>query len=286
MKIALAQLNSGRDLSANLATCRDLAEQAASQGTHWLLFPENAAFLGHDRDKLAVAEPLDGDIIWEFRRLALQHGLWLTVGSFPERAPSPDHTFNTQVLISPSGAIASVYRKIHLFDVHLSHDHAFQESATILAGEHLTVADIPLPHDDREPSANIRVGQTICYDLRFPELYRRLVAAGALVLTVPSAFTFRTGCEHWHTLLRARAIENQAYVLAPNQWGNHGPKRASFGHSVIYDPWGRQLACAPDRVGLITAQLDFDYLQDVRLRLPCLDHRRDVLDVVHGDYEG
>ncbi|MGM0556001.1 MAG: carbon-nitrogen hydrolase family protein [Myxococcota bacterium] len=272
MKVALAQLNSARDIDANLATCRRLAEQAADEGADWLLFPENAPFLGKDREKLDVAEPLDGPMIDAFRQMARDAELWLTVGSFPETSPSPDHTFNTQVLLSPTGETHSVYRKMHLFDVTVDAQRSYRESDTIKPGAETALATVATSDDTAD------VGQTICYDLRFPELYRDLVARGANVLTVPSAFTLQTGRDHWHALLRARAIENQAYVLAPDQWGTHFGDRASYGHSVVYDPWGQRLACAPDKVGIVTAELDFGYLRDVRQRMPSLEHRRLGLD--------
>lgn len=268
MKVALAQLNSARDVHNNIEVCQRLTEDAASRGVDWLLFPENAPFLGKDREKLDVAEPLDGPMVGAFREMARDAGLWLTLGSFPEVSPSPDHTYNTQVLLTPEGQTHSVYRKMHLFDVTVDQKRSYCESDTIKPGEELVCATI----EAGEESAV--VGQTICYDLRFPELYRTLVARGATVLTVPSAFTLQTGRDHWHALLRARAIENQAYVLAPDQWGDHFGTRASYGHTVVYDPWGQRLACAPDKVCLITAELDLDYLEDVRQRMPSLEHRR------------
>jgi predicted amidohydrolase len=268
MKVTLAQLNSKRDVDENLATCRRLAEQAAEGGADWLLFPENAPFLGKDREKLAVAESIDGPMVDAYRHMARDTGMWITLGSFPEASPSPDHTFNTQVLLDPAGETESVYRKMHLFDVTVDETRSYRESDTIKPGEEPVTAQIVVG-DER-----VTVGPTICYDLRFPELYRDLVSRGATVLTVPSAFTLQTGRDHWHALLRARAIENQAYVLAPDQWGNHFGNRASYGHSVVYDPWGQRLACAPDKVGLVSAVLDFEYLQDVRQRMPSLQHRR------------
>jgi predicted amidohydrolase len=268
MKVAIAQLNSARDIDANLTVCSRLTEQAADEGADWLLFPENAPFLGKDRDKLDVAESIDGPMVAAFRRMAREANLWLTVGSFPEQSPSPDHTFNTQVLLDPTGATHSVYRKMHLFDVTVDEQRSYRESDTIEPGSEIVTATLDAS------GYTARVGQTICYDLRFPELYRELAVRGANVLTVPSAFTLQTGRDHWHALLRARAIENQAYVLAPDQWGTHFGNRASYGHSAVYDPWGQQLACAPDKVGIITAELDFEYLADVRQRMPCLEHRR------------
>lgn len=269
MKVALAQLSSRRDVDHNLATCRRLAEQAFADGADWLLFPENAPFLGRDREKLAVAEPIDGPIVDHFRALARDGDCWVTLGSFAEASDSPDRTHNTQLLIAPDGEVAAVYRKIHLFDVEVEGGRSFRESETIAPGDEPVTATI-----DAGAWGSRITGLTICYDLRFPELYRALSARGAEAVTVPSAFTLQTGRDHWHPLLQARAIENQCYVLAPNQWGHHFGDRASYGHSAIYDPWGRMLACAPDTEAVVTARLDFDYLADVRQRMPCLSHRR------------
>ena len=270
MKVALAQINSRRDVAHNLRTCRRLAEQAFDDGADWVLFPENAPFLGRDRDKLAVAEPIDGPMVGHFRQLARDAACWVTLGSFPEVSDSPDHAHNTQVLIDPSGDIAAVYRKIHLFDVDVEGGRKFRESDSIAPGDRTVTATVA---GDDDAGTHL-TGLTICYDLRFPELYRALAAAGAQTLSVPSAFTLQTGRDHWHPLLQARAIENQAYVLAPNQWGHHFGDRASYGHSAVYDPWGRMVACAPDRECVVTARLDFEHLADVRQRMPCLSHRR------------
>ena len=262
MRIAIAQVNATRDIDHNLARCADLAKRAADQGARWILFPENAPYLGRDRDKLAVAQPLDGSMVEAFQTLATTHKSWITLGSFPEVSPSPDHTYNTQVLIAPDGSVAAVYRKRFLFDIDLPGGPTLRESDSILPGDAFVVADVTDPDD---PSATYRVGLSICYDLRFPEHYRRLTLEhGAQVLTVPSAFTLETGRAHWHALLRARAIENQAYVLAPDQVGPHGQGRASFGGSVAYDPWGDCLACVPDGEGVIMAELSLERLAQVR----------------------
>ena len=264
MFIALAQLCSTPDIPQNLATCRRLLTQAVAHGAQWVLFPENAPYLGRDRDKLAVAQTLEGEMVTAFQEMAKTSGCWVTLGSFPEVSKSPDHTYNTQVQISPEGEICAVYRKIHLFDVTLPSGGELKESGSILPGEELVCTSL----------GPWQVGLSICYDLRFPELYRALVDKGAQVLTVPSAFTQETGQAHWHTLLRARAIENQCYVVAPNQWGEHLPGRVSYGQSVIIDPWGGRLACAAEGEGLAFATLDLEGLERVRRRMPCLGHRR------------
>ena len=269
MKISLVQLSSTRNLDDNLARCRTLAETAFEDGADWILFPENAPFLGKDAEKRQVAEPLDGAIVDHFRQIARDGECWVTVGSVPEVSSSPDHTYNTQILLTPGGQTAAVYRKIHLFDVDVEGGRSFRESDSIYGGEELVTADIPAPGAGQRT-----MGLSICYDLRFPELYRGLVERGAQVLTAPSAFTLQTGRDHWHPLLQARAIENQAYVLAPNQWGHHFGKRSSYGHSAVYDPWGRMIACAPEEECVLTARLDFAYLDRVRQRMPSLTHRR------------
>ncbi len=268
MDVSLVQLRSTREVDENLATCRRLADRALERGTDWILFPENAPFLGSDGEKIEVAEPLDGPIVDHFRRIAAEGEVWVTLGSFPERIDGEERTYNTQVAIDPSGEIAEVYRKIHLFDVDVEGGRSFRESDHVKGGSGTVCLD--LEHDHEQ----YRTGLTICYDLRFPELYRALAADGATVVTVPSAFTLQTGRDHWHPLLQARAIENQCWVLAPNQWGHHFGRRSSYGHSAVYDPWGRRVACASDRETVVHATIDAAYLEEVRTKMPCLEHRR------------
>lgn len=273
VRAALIQLNSSRDIQANLSTCRRLAEQAAQAGATWIVFPENASFLGKDQDKLAVAETLSGPQVTAFCDLANDLNAYITLGSFPEKSPDPRRTYNTQVHINPGGEVEAAYRKIHLFDITLDEATSFQESASVYPGDkvvHTTIIDSlgqPRP-----------IGLTICYDLRFPELYRELQTREVQAITVPSAFTRETGRAHWHALLQARAIENQCYILAPNQWGHHYGSRYSFGQSAIYDPWGQRVACASDRVGFILADLDFAYIAEIRRAMPVLAHRKPWLN--------
>ena len=267
MRVALVQLTSNRDIDDNLETCRRLAEEAASTRPRWLLFPENAPFLGRDDEKAAIAETVDGPMVGHFAQLARDLHCWITLGSFPEKSPDPRRTFNTQVHLSPAGEVAAIYRKIHLFDVCIDERVDFCESDSVYPGEE--IVDTLVEDDDH----SWRVGLTICYDLRFPELYRRLQSRCVHAITVPSAFTLSTGSVHWHALLKARAIENQAYVLAPNQWGHHFGNRNSYGQSAIYDPWGRCLSCAGDRPGFVVADLDFEYVDEIRRSMPVLRHR-------------
>lgn len=280
MKTSLIQLCSTRDVPRNLTRCAELADEAIADGADWILFPENTPFLGPDKEKFTVAQPLDGPIVEHFREIARRGKCWVTLGSFAEKIESdgaggPERTYNTQLLLDPGGETAAVYRKIHLFDVHVEGGQSFLESGSVAPGEEIVSAEVLLNAASSASSTPPqKVGLTICYDLRFPELYRALSGAGATVLTAPAAFTLQTGRDHWHPLLQARAIENQAYMLAPNQFGHHFGERWSYGHSAIYDPWGRMLACAPDTECVVSATLDFEYLNDVRQRMPCLTHRR------------
>ena len=229
-----------------------------------MALPENFAFLRREGAPIPCAQGLDGEIVATLRELARAHGLRILGGTFPEAIPDDPRVHNTSVLVSPEGEIEAVYRKIHLFDVDLGPGARFTESARIAPGREVVVADTPIG----------AIGLSVCYDVRFPELYRAMAARGALWIAVPSAFTPQTGKDHWEVLLRARAIENQAFVLAPAQCGRHSPERASHGRSLIVDPWGLLLAQAGDRPGVIFADCDLDELAAVRRRLPALEHRR------------
>jgi predicted amidohydrolase len=226
--------------------------------------PENFAFLRREGAPIPCAQGLDGEIAAALRELARAHRLWIVGGTFPEAIPGDERVHNTSVLVSPRGEIEAVYRKIHLFDVDLGSGARFTESERIAPGREVVVADTPIGG----------IGLSVCYDVRFPELYRAMAARGADWLAVPSAFTPQTGKDHWEVLLRARAIENQAFVLAPAQCGRHGPDRASHGRSLVVDPWGLVLAQAADRPGVITADCDLAALASIRARLPALEHRR------------
>jgi predicted amidohydrolase len=261
-------MTSNRDVDANLALSASMCAEASTRGVAWIVFPENAPFLGKDSEKFEVAQGLDGPMIDAYREMATRHGMWVTVGGFPEATDDPKMTFNTQVMIDASGSIAGVYRKMHLFDAIVDSQTAYKESDHVRPGDDLVMVDM------EHAGERFRVGLTICYDLRFPELYRRLRAQGADVVTVPSAFTLQTGRDHWHPLLQARAIENQCWVVAPDQFGHHFGKRWSYGHSVVYDPWGRRVACASDRIGVTYTEIDRELVETVRERMPCENHRR------------
>jgi predicted amidohydrolase len=260
----VVQLCSGDDVARNLEDTRAAVAQAAERGAQLVALPENFAFLRREGAPIPCAQGLDGEIVSALRELARAHGLRILGGTFPEAIPGDVRVHNTSVLVSPEGEIEAVYRKIHLFDVDLGPEARFTESTRIAPGREVVVAKTPIG----------AIGLSVCYDVRFPELYRAMAARGALLLAVPSAFTPQTGKDHWEVLLRARAIENQAFVLAPAQCGRHSPERASHGRSLVVDPWGLVLAQAGDRPGVIFADCDLDELAAIRRRLPALEHRR------------
>lgn len=263
MRIATIQMCSGRDVDANLKRVKDLLQEAADGGAQLAALPENFSFLDREGRKLEAVEDLDnGPAIATLREAARRLDMIIVGGSVPLAAG--DKVTNTCLVFGPDGTIKARYDKIHLFDIQLDKDHDFRESRYIAPGSNLVTFD----------AYGCTMGLSICYDLRFPELYRRLVSKGARVLFVPSAFTWRTGAYHWTALLRARAIENLCYVVAPAQQGRHNANRESFGHSMIIDPWGQILAQAPDRECVIFADLDFDYQDELRAKLPCLSHAR------------
>ena len=273
MKVAAVQMRSGIDRDRNLADAERLIAEAAGRGAELILLPENFPLMGQrEEDKLLIAEADGtGPIQQMLSAAARRHGVWLAAGTYPARNPdrqaqnSPARVRARLALYQPDGTQATVYDKLHLFDVQLpSGQESYFESRGIEPGEQIVTA----------PVGAAVLGFSICYDLRFPELYRQLVARGANVLLVPAAFTATTGAAHWHTLLRARAIENQCFVVAANQGGRHENGRATYGHSVIYDPWGDCLAEAGEEETVIVAELDFQRLHDLRQRFPVLRHQR------------
>jgi len=266
MRVALVQMTSTDDLSGNLAAARRAVDEAAGRGAEFIALPENFAFLRREGNPIPCAQGLDGEIVETVRELASRHRLPILAGTFAEAIEGEQRVYNTSVLVSEAGEIAAVYRKIHLFDVDLgaSGGGVFRESAFTAPGEEVVVAETPFG----------KLGLSVCYDVRFPELYRELAARGADWIAVPSAFARETGKAHWETLLRARAIENQAFVLAPAQCGRHSPDRASHGRSLIVDPWGRILAEAGDVPTVVIADCDPKELERVRASLPALRHRR------------
>jgi len=266
IRVGVIQMNSTADLPANLEAARSLVGDAARRGAEFIALPENFAFLRREDEPVPCAQGLDGEIVAALRSLAREHAVWLLGGTFPETRPGDSRIHNTSVLVSAGGEIEAVYRKIHLFDIDLrsSGGSAFKESAVVAPGEEVVVAQTPFG----------ALGLSVCYDVRFPELYRAMSERGALWIAVPSAFTPETGKDHWEVLLRARAIENQAFVLAPAQCGRHSEERRSYGRSLVIDPWGLVLARAGDRPGAVVADCDLDVLADIRAALPALRHRR------------
>jgi len=263
MLVAVCQLNARDDRAANLSVARGLLDRAASAGAQFAILPEYVDYLGPGKGA-PKPEPIDGEFAAFFAEAARELGIWVHAGSFHEIGPDDGRTFNTSLVFNPGGDLAAVYRKIHLYDVEIAGRVSYQESRSVAPGAEPVVADL----------AGVPTGLSICYDLRFPELYRQLAVAGAKVLVVPAAFMTHTGRDHWEVLLRARAIENQCYVVAAGQIGDHEPRRTCFGRSMIIDPWGTVLAQAPDTVGIATADLDLGRLEDIRRELPSLANRR------------
>jgi predicted amidohydrolase len=261
LRVAAVQLNSRNDKAGNLATAERLVRAAAADGADLVALPEKWNLLAAGEELLAGAEPLDGPSLTAARAWARTLGIHLLAGSICESAG--ERASNTSVLIGPAGEDLATYRKIHMFDVDAG-GVSYRESEYEQPGSELVTA----------PLGELIAGLSVCYDLRFPELFRILALRGARLLTVPSAFTRATGRDHWEVLLRARAIENQAFVLAPNQIGAAPPHFDSFGHSAIVDPWGVVLAVAPDEECFVAADLDLAAQESVRESLPSLANRR------------
>ena len=273
VQVAVIQLSSQDDVTANLARVRELVLEAGRSGAELVALPENFAFMGEESKKFEIAERVDADpagpIVTALRLAARDARVWLVAGGMPERSDDLARPFNTSLLFEPDGRLVSKYRKVHLFDVDLPDGTKLLESGATTAGSEPVVDEI-----SGRAGNPIPLGMTICYDLRFPELYRRLGERGARIVTVPAAFTLTTGKDHWHVLLRARAIENQVFVLAPAQHGKHPRGRQTYGKSLIVDPWGDVLAQCAEGEGFAMARLDFAAQDRVRASLPCLTHRR------------
>jgi predicted amidohydrolase len=265
MRVAAIQMTSTPDKSQNLAMAHDLMAEACDRGAQLVAFPENFSLLtDNSRQFVEEAETLKGLTVETIQEWAAEQDIWILGGSIALKTKKPGRLTNTSLLISPDGEIAARYDKIHLFDVNLSGDRAYRESEHINAGKKTVVAETPLG----------RLGLSICYDLRFPELYRKLADQDAEVIFIPSAFTAFTGKAHWDVLTRARAIENQAFVVAPAQTGQPHPGRQTHGHSRIIDPWGRIIAERPQGSGIVYADLNLGELDRVRKELPALKHRK------------
>ena len=267
MRAAAVQMNSTADTGANLATAERLVRAAADRGAELVVLPEKWSVLGEGADMARGAEPLDGRFISRARELAAELRIDLVAGSVLEEVPGQEKHANTSVHIGPDGEVRAVYRKLHMFDVEVD-GVTYAESAHERAGDEVVLSEL---------ANGRRLGMSICYDVRFPELYRELVGRGAEIIVIPAAFTLATTRDHWEVLVRARAIENQCFVVAPNQIGNHAPGLRSGGRSLIVDPWGLVLASAPDTETAIVAELDFENLERIRRRLPALAHQRPEL---------
>jgi predicted amidohydrolase len=261
LRVAAVQLNSTDDKSRNLAAAERHVREAAADGAELIALPEKWNLLAGGEALVGGAEPLDGPSLGAAREWAAALGIHLLAGSISEAAG--EKAFNTSVLIGPDGSDLAVYRKIHMFDVDVG-GVAYRESEHEEPGSEIVTAG----------AGELIVGLTVCYDLRFPELFRILAVRGARLIAVPSAFTSSTGRDHWEVLLRARAIENQAFVLAPNQSGTAPPHFDSFGHSAILDPWGNVLVTAPEGECFVAADLDLSSQEEVRRSLPSLANRR------------
>jgi predicted amidohydrolase len=261
---AAIQMSADSDKAANLERADRLIRAAAAHGAKLIALPETFNWRGKRGAEASAAEPIEGESVTLMARLARELKVHILAGSITERIPGQEKTYNTSVMLGPDGMPMGVYRKIHLFDIDLPGRVTAKESAS------------------REPGAEVvcigtavgAVGLSICYDLRFPELYRRLAFVGAKILIVPACFTFPTGEAHWESLLRARAIENQCYVIAPAQFGTNVHGYQDYGNSMIIDPWGRVLGRASDQEGVVTAAIDLHYLDRVRSQLPALTHAK------------
>ena len=265
MKAAAIQLNSQPDVEKSLGDAYRFVAEAVDDGATFICLPENFAFLGEERQKFEQAEEIAKAVEAELPDWARRFGIYLLAGGYPARADDK-RIYNRSVLFSPDGSPAKTYDKIHLFDAMVSDSESYRESAHVEGGKPEAVV-----YESKDlPS----IGFSICYDVRFPELYRKLMEQGAVLLTVPAAFTKPTGRAHWELLLRARAIENSAYVIAPAQAGRHGENRFTYGHSMIINPWGEVLADAGEEPGFITAEIDMDEVEEVRRKLPSVHHRR------------
>jgi predicted amidohydrolase len=268
LKVACVQLTATSDVATNIALSTDAIRAAQGTGAAFITLPE-VVNLVQQRGNLAIeaASTEDNDpALAAYRALAAELGVWLLVGSLAIKLEDDDRLANRSYLLNGSGDIVAWYDKIHMFDVNLANGRTFKESETYRPGDRAVVADTPWG----------LLGMTVCYDVRFPYLYRRLAHAGARMLAVPSAFNRRTGDAHWHVLMRSRAIETGCYIIAPAQCGDHDDGRKTYGHSLIVAPWGEVLADGGTEPGIVTAELDFDAIDKARSMIPSLEHDRDV----------
>lgn len=265
--VAVCQMNSTNDVNRNLGICKDLVKKAKSRGAKVVFLPECFDYVGENRElSVSMAAPLDSPRMQGLCELAKELGVWLSLGGYHEKGPADDNRlYNSHVLVDDSGSIVAVYRKIHLFDIDVKDGPKLKESDVCIPGGQI----VPPVHT---PVGNI--GLAICYDVRFPEMSLVLAQQGAQILTFPSAFTQITGSAHWEVLLRCRAIENQCYVIAAAQTGQHNEKRRSYGHAMIVDPWGSVIAQCREGNDVCVAEIDLGYLNKVRQQMPVMNHKR------------
>ena len=264
LNVAIIQMNSQDDKSANIATALDLIDRAAAAGARLVALPEVWPYLGAEDGSRDQAETIPGLITEQLADRARRHGIYIHGGSIYETRPGDPGMYNTAVVIDPAGEIIARYSKIHMFDVVLDGAAEYRESATVTPGDEIAITEID----------GIPVGLTICYDLRFPELFRILALKGAQAIILPAAFTLMTGKDHWETLIRARAIENALYMIAPAQWGTYQPGKWCYGRSMVVDPWGTVVTTATDGVGIAHATVDPSRIAAVRRQIPSLANRR------------
>jgi predicted amidohydrolase len=262
---AVIQMNSGADRARNLAVAEQLMQQAVQRGAQLLSLPETFSFFGSTEEEKRThrEDPVTGPTVQFLEHFARKHRVWIVGGSICLANGDGDKVTNSSLLFDDTGSVRARYDKIHLFDAVLGNREPYRESNVVHPGTEPVVADTPFG----------RIGLTICYDLRFPELYRKLSSMGAVIFAIPSSFTRTTGKDHWELLVRTRAVENFAFVLAPGQWGNHPGGRRTYGHSLIVEPWGSISAQCPEGEGISMAELDLGRVERCRSMIPCLDHR-------------
>ena len=264
LNVAVLQMNSGTDKEANIASALELIDRAANSGARLVVLPEVWTYLGPDEGNRPNAEAVPGPVSELLADRARRHGIYVHSGSYLETRSDSPGLYNTSVVLNPDGDIIARYSKIHMFDVVLDGDAKYMESATVTPGDEIVTVDIE----------GVTVGLAICYDLRFPELFRILTLRGARTIILPAAFTMTTGKDHWEVLIRARAIENEVYFVACGQWGMHPPGNWCYGRSIIVDPWGTVLATAQDGIGIAHATLNDERVSAVRRQIPSLANRQ------------
>jgi len=267
--IAAVQMDSQADKQKNLAVAAGFVEEAVSKGAKFIAMPENLNYVGDEY--VENAEPVPGSTTKFFSELAIKHGVWIHCGSIPELDGS-DIPYNTSVIISPKGDIIAKYRKLHMFDVEIEDGPSYKESANNLPGDEIVLADTELA----------MFGMSICYDIRFSEIYRLMALNGAQIILAPANFTMNTGKDHWEPILRTRAIENACFVVAPGQIGIK-PKLQAYGKTMIIDPWGNVIAQASDQPSVIVAEIDLGLINNVRKQIPALKNRREDIYTIASD---